>query len=179
MNKKEIIITSAKELFTKYGYKKVSMDEVAKKSGVTKKTIYSYFQDKESLFKTIFEKEIEEITKKINLNEDSKEPFFNIVTKDIYYMLEYRKHNAFLNMISNEIETLKFLKIYDDKIINYIEEKLKKEIKLKNIKPCDTHLTAFILYKIYIAIMFEYEEEINEEKVTNEVCTILKEGLLN
>ena len=160
MNKKEIIITSAKELFTKYGYKKVSMDEVAKKSGVTKKTIYSYFQDKESLFKTIFEKEIEEITKKINLNEDSKEPFFNIVTKDIYYMLEY-------------------LKIYDDKIINYIEEKLKKEIKLKNIKPCDTHLTAFILYKIYIAIIFEYEEEINEEKVTNEVCTILKEGLLN
>ena len=41
MNKKEIVIQTARELFTKYGYKKVSMDEIAKESNVTKKTIYT------------------------------------------------------------------------------------------------------------------------------------------
>ena len=50
MDKKEEVIKTARELFTKYGYKKVSMDEIAKKSGVTKKTIYTYFKDKDSMF---------------------------------------------------------------------------------------------------------------------------------
>ena len=41
MNKKEEVINAARDLFTKYGYKKVSMDEIAKEANVTKKTIYS------------------------------------------------------------------------------------------------------------------------------------------
>ena len=51
MNKKEEVINAARDLFTKYGYKKVSMDEIAKEANVTKKTIYSYFSDKEAMFK--------------------------------------------------------------------------------------------------------------------------------
>ena len=51
MNKKEQIIEAARELFSSYGYKKVSMDEIAKKSNVTKKTIYTYFKDKGELIK--------------------------------------------------------------------------------------------------------------------------------
>ena len=50
MNKKETVINTARELFTKYGYKKASMDEIAKEANVTKKTIYSYFKDKDSMF---------------------------------------------------------------------------------------------------------------------------------
>ena len=45
--KKEDILKAAKELFSMYGYKKVSMNEIAEKANVTKKTIYSYFKDKE------------------------------------------------------------------------------------------------------------------------------------
>ena len=41
MTKKEDVIVSARELFTKYGYRKVSLLDIANKSGVTKKTIYS------------------------------------------------------------------------------------------------------------------------------------------
>ena len=40
MSKKDIVVEIARNLFSKYGYKKVSMDEVAKGAGVTKKTIY-------------------------------------------------------------------------------------------------------------------------------------------
>lgn len=35
--KQEQILKAAKELFTKYGFKKVSMDEIASETGVTKK----------------------------------------------------------------------------------------------------------------------------------------------
>ena len=39
--KKENVIESARLLFHKYGFKKVSMDEIAREANVTKKTIYN------------------------------------------------------------------------------------------------------------------------------------------
>ena len=48
MNTKEKIITSARNLFETYGYKKVSMEEVAVNAGVTKKTLYAYFKNKDA-----------------------------------------------------------------------------------------------------------------------------------
>ena len=44
--KQEQIIQAARKLFNKFGYKRVSMDEIAKEAGVTKKTVYSYFASK-------------------------------------------------------------------------------------------------------------------------------------
>ena len=51
MIKKSIkrIVNSASKLFTEYGYSKVTMDEIAAKAGVTKKTIYNNFSSKEDL----------------------------------------------------------------------------------------------------------------------------------
>ena len=69
MTKKQEVIAAARELFQTYGYKKVSMDEIAKKSGVTKKTIYTYFEDKDDLIRYFLLEEVKkmkEIVSKIN-----------------------------------------------------------------------------------------------------------------
>ena len=57
--KKEQIVEAARKLFTQYGYKKVSMDEIAKEAGVTKKTVYAYFKDKDELFKYFVFEEVD------------------------------------------------------------------------------------------------------------------------
>ena len=41
--KEEVILKAAKKLFSKFGFKKVSMDEIAREAGVTKKTVYANF----------------------------------------------------------------------------------------------------------------------------------------
>lgn len=51
----ELILTKAKELFFSYGVKSVSMDDLAKLSGVSKKTIYQCFADKAELINQIVE----------------------------------------------------------------------------------------------------------------------------
>ena len=56
--KDDQIITAAKKLFTKYGFKKVSMDEIASEAGVTKKTVYTYFSSKEELLKYCIKEEL-------------------------------------------------------------------------------------------------------------------------
>ncbi len=50
LDREEAIAAKAEELFCIYGFDKVSMDDLAKKSEYTKRTIYRYFTNKEDLF---------------------------------------------------------------------------------------------------------------------------------
>ncbi len=49
------ILNCAAELVLAYGYVNTSMDTIAKASGVSKQTVYSHFNSKESLYKAIVE----------------------------------------------------------------------------------------------------------------------------
>lgn len=184
MDKKEAVINTARDLFQKYGYKKVSMDEIAKISGVTKKTIYTYFKDKDSMFLYFIEEELQKMKRKIEKKNNSGLPFIEVVATNLYDMLIFRKNSMLISTISKEIKNgndkcCDFLKVYDDEILSYIEKKINLEIKKGNIKKCDAHLTAFIIYKVFISILFEYDRDIDEKKVTKDVTAILKDGLLN
>ncbi|RMG30814.1 MAG: TetR/AcrR family transcriptional regulator [Bacteroidetes bacterium] len=49
MDIKERILAQASELFMRYGIRSVSMDEIAKALGISKKTIYQYFHNKAAI----------------------------------------------------------------------------------------------------------------------------------
>ncbi len=48
--KKALILSAAAEMFSKYGYNKTSLEDIAKEAHIGKGTIYYYFPDKEELF---------------------------------------------------------------------------------------------------------------------------------
>lgn len=56
----EIILNKARELFFSYGLKNVSMDDLARTAGVSKKTIYLYFEDKSALVSAVLKALVEE-----------------------------------------------------------------------------------------------------------------------
>lgn len=43
------ILAAAQELFMRYGFKSITMDEIARHLGVSKKTIYQHFEDKDAI----------------------------------------------------------------------------------------------------------------------------------
>lgn len=49
------ILNSAKELFWKYGFKKVSIEEICKKANVSKMTFYRYYPNKFEAAKAVFD----------------------------------------------------------------------------------------------------------------------------
>ena len=51
--KKELIIEASRKLFLKLGFSATSMDAIASEAGVSKRTVYSHFQNKEALFEGI------------------------------------------------------------------------------------------------------------------------------
>ena len=61
MDKKQIeILERASQVFMKYGIKTVTMDDLSRELGVSKKTIYKYFDDKNALVNAMFKAKLEE-----------------------------------------------------------------------------------------------------------------------
>jgi AcrR family transcriptional regulator len=60
MEAPERIIQKAHELFMRYGIRSVSMDDVATHLGISKKTIYHFFADKDALVEAVMDMEIAE-----------------------------------------------------------------------------------------------------------------------
>jgi AcrR family transcriptional regulator len=67
------IITVAKDLFWKHGFKRVSIEEICQKANVSKMTYYKFFPNKIELAKTIFNRVVEEGEKRFReiMNDDT------------------------------------------------------------------------------------------------------------
>lgn len=185
MGKKEDVISAARSLFKTYGYKKVSMDEIADKSNVTKKTIYTYFKDKNELVKFFLYEELEKMKKIVNKISQEDISFDFKIHKIIFELLEYRKKDKMLQNFALEADktsgTLanECLEIINKTIIEEVKMLLEKAIEEGYIKNCDTDLTAFIIYKIYVALIFEWNKPINQDEVTERFTKLLKYGLFS
>lgn len=186
MNKKEQIILSARNLFTKFGYKKVSMDEIAHDAGVTKRTVYSYFKDKKELFEYFITEELLKMKKKLEKIEKEEPDTITAFHKMIYELIKYKKESNLFDLISREAEIFKseeaisFTNKIDNEIIGYIKEKIVVKMDEGKIKKLDADLCAFIVYTIYKNILLNYSSQnLNEKEISENIMTILKDGLIN
>lgn len=184
--KRDQVIEAARKLFHKFGFKKVSMDEIAKEAGVTKKTIYMYFGSKEELLKYFIQEEIKNMEKIVEEIEAKNLEFFETVNQAIYEILKYRKNQDFLNIIAKEAELIKnpiitdSLSMIDGKIQNYIKNKLQKAKAKGYIEYEDIDVMTFLIYKMYIALIIEWntkEKGLNEQMLAKTISDLLKKGL--
>ena len=73
--KRDLILETGKVLFWKFGYKRVTIEEVCKEAGVSKMTYYKYFANKIELVKTIMD----------NILRVSLDKYKNIMASDLPY----------------------------------------------------------------------------------------------
>ena len=59
MEVKERILEKAHDLFNRYGIRSVSMDDMAAQLGMSKKTVYQYYEDKDELVNAVFTRMLE------------------------------------------------------------------------------------------------------------------------
>lgn len=75
-NKEEQILQKAHELFSIYGIRSISMDDLSTNLGISKKTLYRFVKDKEELIAKVVEGRFKTNTKKI---EALLSPSFNAI----------------------------------------------------------------------------------------------------
>ena len=86
------ILEEAEALYTRYGLKSVSMDDVARKVGISKKTLYQHFAKKEDLIKEVmqcnFEEDLEHFAASLN---DSTDAIDEFLRNSRYFIREMRQ----------------------------------------------------------------------------------------
>lgn len=184
--KEEQIVNSARDLFKNYGIKKVSMDEIAKNAGVTKKTVYTYFSSKADLINYFIKDELSNMKEIVEEYANKNEDLFENVHQGLYKMLTYKKNSFFLNLIIKDSEAfdIKILKEslnkVDTEIKDFIKQTLLKAKDKGDIEVQNIDAMAFIIYKMYIALMFELDNEyakLNDKEIADNILQILKNGL--
>lgn len=184
--KEEQILEAARQLFKVYGFKKVSMDEIAKKAGVTKRTVYKYFSSKQELLKYFINEELVNMKKIIEEVEKNNNDFFEGVHEAVYKLLQYKHKRKFLKVIVEEAEMLKDekvikeLAVIDEQIQNYIKEKLEYAMKEKYIEVDNVEISAFLIYKMYIALMFDWSESykrLDDKVIADSILKFVIKGI--
>ena len=93
---KKKIVDQSIQLFLQYGYKSVTMDDIAKHMGVSKKTIYVHFPTKDELVEQSAVNHLDGIIKKINvISKQSKDPIIELyqIKKEILNHLSSEKNS--------------------------------------------------------------------------------------
>lgn len=73
MELKEYIISESDKLFCQFGFKSVTMDDIARRLGMSKKTIYTHFSDKNEIVNIVIEIKLNSQKCLIRNNVDSAE----------------------------------------------------------------------------------------------------------
>jgi len=94
---KERIRQKADELFMKYGIRSVSMDDIANALGMSKKTIYQYFVDKDELVDAVVEADISHMQNDcVSVTSDARDAVDEIFLSIDRLLEQFRNMNPML-----------------------------------------------------------------------------------
>jgi len=188
-NTRDKILSVANKLFSRFGFHKTSMDEIAKISRKAKGSLYYHFASKEDLFKEVVSKEILNLKTQLSnviqnekLNASEKINSYFIVRMEVL-------HNA-----SNYHETIKadFFEHFDfiDDLRNELDAWEKEKIKLiieQGVKTNEFVIEGDIdiLLDVYIMVLkgleipfFIQDKYTNYAPYFNDLTKIFTKGLM-
>jgi len=181
------ILSKTLELYYKYAIKSVTMDDVARELGISKKTLYQYVANKKELVEKVIKSELERVaqmhSKIKNMNLNAIEELFE-VSKMMNEHL--KKHNPALfydlrkyyPKLYHEVRIHKRTKAYES-VLRNLKKGISEGLYRKEIK-------AEIIAKLYISRMEQsYDdsifsiEEITSIEVFNEILIYHLHGICN
>lgn len=101
MEAQDKILKTSLELFFKYGIKRVTMDDIAKELGMSKKTIYQYYKEKDDLVNQLCESEMVKNQKRFDeVFSQSKNPIHEImlISDNMREMMQHINPVFFLDL---------------------------------------------------------------------------------
>ena len=152
---KEKIVQAAIATFSKYGYDKTRMDDIAKSAKLGKGTLYLYFKSKEELFYAISENNIKELKEQLSKLFSKKEDLVHDAEKfyDQYRNLIHDSEKVSFEMIAESSRNPKLrkalyeqrMKVYDI-VIDYLRRQIEKGFFRKDM---DVNAIASGLVALY------------------------------
>ncbi len=186
IDRKKQIVDAATKSFSLFGYKATTMDQVAKLANVGKGTIYTFFSNKEELFDEIAFSLMGEMKDRAEKAISPTVTFSENVHNALFSMLEYRKEHKLTIKLYQEAREMgtpavsDALQKLEQMVVEFLSERISRAIESKAIKPCNPEMTAFVMLKLYVALIFDWERErgeLDKDEIANLFKLYLIEGL--
>lgn len=187
VDKKEKIMQAATQSFSMFGFKGTSVDHIAKIAGVGKGTIYTYFENKEVILQKIIQALIREMKENAENAIGIDRTAFENLHEVLYSVLLYRKEHVLMIKLSQEVKEFateaakQALVQIEKELLSYIQVFIEKAIANKKFKECNPEITAFVIFKMYISLVVEWNEKrgtLTNEEVYELFKLYLMEGLV-
>jgi AcrR family transcriptional regulator len=184
---KEVILKTAREIFSKYGYKKTTLDDIANAVRKGKSSLYYYFKSKEDLFQAVIMKEVSilshELEIVINRNTDPVDKLRDyILTK----LTTFRNLANFYHAIETDMSAVSFI---DDVKLKYERDEIRmiKRILIEGVRKKTFEIYDFNLAAIGITTAIKGLEmplsagnysQVNLERGVDIILKILCYGIM-
>src|SRR5438132_652478 len=169
--KKECILVEAARAFSRWGFRKTSVDEIAKAAGVAKGTIYLAAESKEDLFYQALHREVREWVAEVSKLIDPRKPadellgamsllsFEKLEKSPLVRDLLFGKTREYLPMWGDRLDELRTLGKQN------VVEVLRLGIKQERFRPeLDVERTAQVLLDIQVSgYLFHAREGLDAE----------------
>lgn len=97
--KQKRILHAAQDLFGKHGFKRVAIDEIAKKAGVSKGTVYNFAESKDDLYFRVVEEELSQWVREAESRMDLTRPADEVLLSNGLYSFEYLDNKPTLRQL--------------------------------------------------------------------------------
>ncbi|MEM6844585.1 MAG: TetR/AcrR family transcriptional regulator [Bacteroidota bacterium] len=133
MESKEQIAQTAEQLFLKYGVRSVTMDDIARQLGISKKTIYQYFSDKDEVVELatlrILERE-KQLMEEVQKQSENAIHELHLITKYIRQHITEINPSALFDIQKYHRDAWKtYLDFKDSVFIQTIESSIRRGMK--------------------------------------------------
>lgn len=195
MEPQEKILKTSLELFFKYGIKRVTMDDIAKELGMSKKTIYQFYKEKDDLVNQLTEIELDRETGKFDdIKNQAKDPIHEImlISEKLRQMMQHINPIFFLDLQKFYPKAfLQFQKFKENCALNEILRNIKEgksaglyrqdvdEDFAARLRLAQIDMLMFGNYFSYENITFVRAHELILDMFVHGICTVKGHKLIN
>ena len=151
-NTKKMLIEVARELFARNGKKDVTMNDIAEASKKGRRTLYTYFNNKEEIYKAVIDKELDQVIERLYLvTAETTEPDIKLTNHIITHLdaIKYivtRNGSLRADFFHDIYEVERTRRKVDVKEIALIKNILIEGVAKRVFKNMDTDLSAMIIF---------------------------------
>lgn len=186
-NTKKMLIEVARELFAKEGKKNVTMNDIAEASQKGRRTLYTYFNNKEEIYKAVIDRELHTVLDRLNkAAADKKDPDAKLTNHIITHLdaikdVVTRNGSLRGDFFHDIYEVERTRRKIDIKEIALIKKILADGIEKKIFKRMDLDLSSMIIFYAIKGLEVPYiRQNISErfEKNKDSIVEFVLQGII-
>jgi AcrR family transcriptional regulator len=182
------IVDVARKIFTRYGFKKTTMEEIAAATSKGKSSIYYYFPSKEDIFRAVVEKEASELKEQLDKTIQTGAPPVDKLREYILFRLhhvrtlenfyaalneEYLSHMDFILEIRRKFDQEEMQIVQD-----ILEEGLKDGTFQINSSEIGAIAIATMMKGLELPLLLSDSHKTDREELLDDLIRVLLYGII-